>query len=510
MTFGVQNSDGSTNIDLGTEGFGVYSKEGHLRGTEDSNLGAYAKDGSLRVAINSSGFGAKDASGALRVSTAEGTTAYDKTGALRIKEYIPWVPMPNGLLPNEYADFANNKYYANGHIYDNVDDYRIATGFTFTRASSAMRVKANKDYETVGSNVLRFDHNLATGDPLGILLEGTRTLQGTNNKFVGGVAGVIGAGGVLPDGWGLSDSDGITKTLSFSVTRGVPSMRIRFTGVPTTTAARALTAPNAVAREVGQTWSQGILASTVAGSLTNIAGILLRTGSGGSGSTTSMNNIASATKLYTNIQGTPETPVYTGTNLAIRWNYADTSTAIDWTLQVALASSELAPYASSPLMTESDSVTRASDVFSRTRPSPTELSGLITGFIPNGYGSTAQTLWQNIATTGNYTNLTRASNGTSLGIASYVSGVESGRIDLTCPPSGAYFKLAFRISNTELALSLNGSAVTKSAASLATGRTLEFLGRASTGSFWDGCISQKSEWTDTLLSDVNLQTLSTL
>lgn len=84
----IKSPDGSLNIELDTEGTGLYTPDGYIRCTtyveETSPLGLYARDGSYNVVIDSEGTGSTDPSGSLRVSTDAGTGAYDASGAYRV------------------------------------------------------------------------------------------------------------------------------------------------------------------------------------------------------------------------------------------------------------------------------------------------------------------------------------------------------------------------------------------------------------------------------------------
>lgn len=86
-----------------------------------------------------------------------------------------WLPRGNGAVPAIYADFANERYWANNSQLIHGADWVSALGGTFSRSSTAYRTNASGLLESVGSNVLRFDYDPVTFARKGILLEGART-----------------------------------------------------------------------------------------------------------------------------------------------------------------------------------------------------------------------------------------------------------------------------------------------------------------------------------------------
>ncbi|EXL09715.1 hypothetical protein BG36_20860 [Aquamicrobium defluvii] len=105
-----------------------------------------------------------------------GLTRYSRAGG------IPsWVtPGPDGTLPTDLADYAGNRGWYDGHSYGSIDAYLAGASGTFSRGSDATYFDASGILRTAGPNVLRLDHDPATGKALGARLEGART-----NSFSG-------------------------------------------------------------------------------------------------------------------------------------------------------------------------------------------------------------------------------------------------------------------------------------------------------------------------------------
>lgn len=83
-------------------------------------------------------------------------------------------------------------------------------GLTFSRASAATRINAAGDMESVGANVMRYDHDPVTGAPRGVLLERSRTNFLSNSVMTGVVQGAAGATVPgAPTGWLIYVSGGV-------------------------------------------------------------------------------------------------------------------------------------------------------------------------------------------------------------------------------------------------------------------------------------------------------------
>lgn len=82
---------------------------------------------------------------------------------------------PDGALPVDHADYALGKGWFNGQPYPNLFAYMDAAGGAFSRGSDATYFDASGILRTAGPNVLRLDHDPASGEPLGVRAEGSRT-----------------------------------------------------------------------------------------------------------------------------------------------------------------------------------------------------------------------------------------------------------------------------------------------------------------------------------------------
>lgn len=85
-----------------------------------------------------------------------------------------WVTTgPDGALPTDFADFANNRGWYNGRAYGSIASYIDAASGTFLRGSDATYFDKNGILQTAGPNVLRLTHDPLTGEQLGYLPEGS-------------------------------------------------------------------------------------------------------------------------------------------------------------------------------------------------------------------------------------------------------------------------------------------------------------------------------------------------
>lgn len=171
----------------------------------------------------------------------------------------------DGFSPSLIADFANNRYAANSSA-KNFSDI-----LTFTRGSTGTYFDSSGVMQTAAADVPRFDCDPATGVAKGLLVEGSRTNYVTNNTSVSAVSGVLGSGGSLPSGWGHN-----LRGLSLQITRdvdpqGIPSVRLRFSGIPSSTGSVYVTFnPNNTTTTLnGDSWTNSFYARLVSGDWTN-------------------------------------------------------------------------------------------------------------------------------------------------------------------------------------------------------------------------------------------------
>ncbi|MBE2191860.1 MAG: hypothetical protein IAE63_06740 [Alphaproteobacteria bacterium] len=114
---------------------------------------------------------------------------------------LPWYTQgkADDTDPSFWADFTNNRYAVNGNeeVFSDI--------FTFTRSTTGTYFDANGVMQTAAINEPRFDHDPATGEPLGLLIEEQRTniktdSAGNGTSYVGSNLTVTANSGIAPDG----------------------------------------------------------------------------------------------------------------------------------------------------------------------------------------------------------------------------------------------------------------------------------------------------------------------
>lgn len=206
----------------------------------------------------------------------------------------------------------------------------------------------------------------------GILLEPQHTNQIRNASASGGVAGSPGS---LPTNWSTSGGSGgvatgITRTLSFGTMNGLPGMFIRFEGTASNGPAVGYNFDglSQVAVAAGQTWSGTAYIALAAGSLDTVTNITFRStrGSSSAGGTT---GDTGQTQIKDQVDGVlrrfggPNTIADANTafaipQLLIQFTAGNT---YDFTLFIAAPSFTQAGYASSPILSGTNALTRAAD-----------------------------------------------------------------------------------------------------------------------------------------------------
>jgi LysM repeat protein len=110
-----------------------------------------------------------------------------------------------------------------------------------------------------------------------------------NSRLSGAVAGIVGQGGALPEGWGIGGFQG-AEIVQTGIEEGLPFIDLRFTGAPIGNAifVNFVTTENSDEVEQGQTWTSSAFVHRIDGSMDNIDNIFLRlqefAGSDGKGS----------------------------------------------------------------------------------------------------------------------------------------------------------------------------------------------------------------------------------
>jgi hypothetical protein len=245
---------------------------------------------------------------------------------------------------------------------------------TFTRASSGTFVGSNGVLQTAANDVPRFDHNPATGESLGLLVEEARTNEVRSSSMTGGATGTP---GTYPTGLSTNAiAAGLTLQIAaLGTNEGLPYVDIRVSGTSSDSSGFSINlqpATDAVAAS-GQTWTGSCYCSLVAGSYSNttaprlrilertLAGVYLAEGSGAiiiATGTSLLQARATVTRTLTNA-------LTTRAQLGFVIGIAS-GVAVDFTLRFAAPQLELGAFASSYIPTTGTAVTRAADVASIT------------------------------------------------------------------------------------------------------------------------------------------------
>ena len=219
----------------------------------------------------------------------------------------------------------------------------------------------------------RFDHNPATGESLGLLVEEQRTNSIRNNTMVGAVAGTP---GTLPTNWtGNTTANGITReVVGTGAENGISYIDLRYSGTPTSSfnIFAAFEPGNQVVAANGQTWTASAYIRLAAGStsgLSNLSLIVAGRDSSGAGIAGQFRQAPIVpTSAVIVSQRAFSTFLFTSASVAfIRSQVSFDVTnglAIDITLRIGMPQLEQGDFATSVIPTAGTAVTRAADVCS--------------------------------------------------------------------------------------------------------------------------------------------------
>lgn len=262
-------------------------------------------------------------------------------------------------LASFFADFGSGSL-----------DPRIA----FTRASSKTYFDAAGELQTAATNELCYDYDPVTGDFAGLRIDEARTNSIRNNTMVGAVAGVLGAGGALPDYWFNALSGTATVTLAAGSEDGIDYLDVRIQDSAGTASTLIFDQLTQIVAADAQTWTNSFYIKLVAGTTTNITGIsnrlVYRTAAGAAVTT---NNVPLApTTASLKSQRTQNTFLASGGTIARVTGQLslDYSGAIDITIRIGMPQLENIPAtatsdkASPVIATSGAAATRAADVCS--------------------------------------------------------------------------------------------------------------------------------------------------
>ena len=212
--------------------------------------------------------------------------------------------------------------------------------------------------------------------PLGLLREGQSTNSIRNSSAGGAVAGTP---GTLPTNWYTSAGTGITRSVVGTGTEsGIPYVDLRFAGTASGAAIISWGAEpfNAVAAATGQTWTANVFLRLMAGSfgtpsaplqwnIQEYAGSTWLAQSGSAITPPSSAGLAAQRISFTRLLNQPTiTTIWVNTFL----EYASGS-VVDFTVRIGAPQLEQNVLATSPILTTTASLTRATDVLYLNAPS---------------------------------------------------------------------------------------------------------------------------------------------
>ena len=234
---------------------------------------------------------------------------------------------------------------------------------THTRVGSGTFTDSAGTLQTAATDVPRFDHNPATGESLGLLVEEARTNSIRNNTMVGAVAGTP---GTLPTNWSFSGAGSAIEVVGTGIENGINYIDVRFSGTITNTNLNFETTTSASA---SQAWAASSYLRLISGTFTGnwrltcnefaSGGGFLRTGLA---QTFTPTNTSLSTQR---VAGSFTTGVSTAV-ISVLINGQGAATPIDFTLRIGLPQLEQGAFATSPILTSTAAATRAADVVSIT------------------------------------------------------------------------------------------------------------------------------------------------
>lgn len=241
---------------------------------------------------------------------------------------------------------------------------------TFTRATGAGYWNASGDWTVAAVNAPRFEHDPASHNLIGLLLEEGRTNYVRNNTMTGAVTGTLGSGGALPSGWSVASGQG-TLNLTVSGTgtsRGMEYLDLRMHGTASTSSLRLQLESYGGTAAANQHWTLSCYLHLIAGSLSNIGAIkavMLRDGDAGLATGSDVSALIGGALPYrAQVVGfTPSGTTYTRPFLDIDLT---AGLAVDMTLRLLLPQLERGGFATSAIKSSGSATARSGDVFSYT------------------------------------------------------------------------------------------------------------------------------------------------
>lgn len=217
----------------------------------------------------------------------------------------------------------------------------------------------------------RFDYNPSTLQPLGLLIEESRTNSIRNNTMQGAVAGTP---GTLPTNWSSGLAGLTQEVVGTGTENGITYLDVRLSG--TTTGTQVIVRfdnATGIAAANGQTWTLSTWLRVVGGSTTNISGPNLYLSnnlftSGGVYITDIGGNVGTfgTTQQRYSFTGTISSATAAFIRPYLYFLAPSAGVAIDVTLRIGLPQLELGAFATSVIPTTTTALTRNADVASMT------------------------------------------------------------------------------------------------------------------------------------------------
>lgn len=357
---------------------------------------------------------------------------------------------PDGALPVDQADYALGNGWFNGRPYPNLFAYMDAAGGAFSRGSDATYFGRDRILRNAGPNVLRLDHDPATGKALGARLEGARTnLISYSADYDAGVWAknfMIAEGNVAVAPDGTTTADRLSRDAVSNFPRA--SRNINY--------AAGWRATSFFGKGDECRWVAPTCAPSILAYFDIIDGVV---GAGGPAPSRGMARMANgwyrpwiASALEGGSQET-RIPAFASADGTLSLSGLPAGIGIHaWGAQV-----EAGQFASSYIPTGATSATRLADSLTFARAAPPEGTVAIEGRSPLGTGGN-QVLWQwDDGTDANRYRLVRV-NGGNLRAIMTVTGVDVVNLDLGPVANDADLKVVPSWRAGQFAASLNGAA----------------------------------------------------
>lgn len=357
---------------------------------------------------------------------------------------------------------------------------------TFTRASAGWAFNSSGVLTSYATDVPRFDYDLASTTPKGLLVEEARTNSLRNNSNTGTV---VGTPGTLPTNWNVIAAANLTtNVVAFGTENGIPYTDIQIVG--TTNSTQYAISPESISQIVAtnaQSWTTSAYVKLVAGSTTNITNTRLTingrlaAGGGVAGQSGTFNHTLTST--LTRTSGTFLMSDATVARVSMEYRLIFSSgVAVDITVRLGGLQLELGAFVTNPILTTSAAVTRAADVCSIATSTfgfnDTE-GTLFAAYTPQGVTGLQTAVYLDDGTNNERMGV-RASSGALAGVV-VDGGVSQASIaDGTQTATATKVAMAYKLN--DIGLSVNGSSLTPDTVATIPTVTKLLIGSRLTGS----------------------------